>query len=63
MNKMMDTDEIMRKTQRMCDLVNAIAEERDYAFEFMMGTKDEELKAKYAAQLELLDHLLKKYIL
>lgn len=60
---MMDTDEIMRKTKRMCDLVNAIAEERDYVFERLMDTTNINLRARYAAQLELLDHLLKQYIL
>ena len=60
---MMDTDEIMRKTQRMCDLVNAIAEERDYICDRMIATENVKAMEKYKAQLELLDHLMKVYIL
>ena len=60
---MMDTDEIMRKTQRMCDLVNAIAEERDYSWDMFFKAKTDEEKARWDARVELLDHLLKMYIL
>lgn len=60
---MMDTGEIMRKTQRLCDLVNAIEDERNYLMDSIIKTDDAERKLKYTAQLEVLDHLMKVYIL
>ena len=65
---MMDTDEIMRKTRRMCDLVNALVEERDYAFDMLMKEQkafmqDEKIIAKYQGQVDLLNHLICEYVL
>ena len=65
---MFDTEEYMRKSQRLCDLANAIVEERDYAFEMLMQEqnatmRDERIVAKYQGMVDVLNHLMNKHLL